>query len=53
MCQWCVLYGKKVDKLPPCDTTFLLPASFMEDDTLEKIVDWETVPSRSLRFCYL
>jgi len=40
MCRWCVLAGKKLEQLPPCDTTFRLPATFLEDQDL---VDWDAV----------
>ncbi|ELR19052.1 OTUlike cysteine protease protein [Acanthamoeba castellanii str. Neff] len=41
-CQWCMLFGKKEEALPSCDTTFLVPISYMDDDALNKLVDWET-----------
>jgi hypothetical protein len=44
-CQWCMLFGKKEEALPSCDTTFLVPISYMDDDALNKLVDWETVLS--------
>jgi len=44
-CQWCMLFGKKEEALPSCDTTFLVPISYLDDDALNKLVDWETVLS--------